>query len=384
MCTDEEKEWLRAVLEQRIKPGDAEWERIWREECFRGVRKALRELGEEKETWHIDQQKMWAVIDRRCRADIRRRRFVFWRGVAAVLLPALVAGSAWLLWRRDAASVPVPVVSESVIAAGMPQAVLLLSNGEKVDLTALGGDTVLTHDQVNIRVDSSCMVKYDATETAPVTPVYNTIIVPRRGEYRLALADGTRVYLNAESELRFPVHFTGKHRRVWLKGEGYFEVSKDSLHPFVVMAGGTEVTVLGTEFNVNAYDASQLIRTTLVSGKVEVSDRLTREKALLHPSQQAEWRPDRPVKVKEVEVSDYVSWITGKYYFDGSTLEEISEQIRRWYDLEFFFTSEELKHSAFAGVIDREYTANEIFTIIEKTTRVKFELKGKTVVVKKR
>lgn len=382
MHTGEEKEWLRAILEQRVKPGDAEWESVWREERFRGVREALRELGVVEEAWQVDARKMWAVIDRRCREDVRRRRSMWWRGVAAVLLPALVAGSVWLLWRQKV--VPVPEAEELVIASGMPQAVLLLGDGRRVDLAAVGGDTVLRHDEVNIRVDSSRMVKYDAGKTVSSEPVYNTIIVPRRGEYQLVLADGSRVYLNSESELRFPVNFPGGERRVWLKGEGYFEVAKDSLHPFVVMAGDAAVRVLGTAFNVSAYDASRLIQTTLVSGKVEVFDRMNRGRALLFPNRQANWYPDRPIEVREVDVANYVSWIKGKYYFDGSTLEEISEQLRRWYDLEFFFASEELKHSAFAGVIDREYTANEIFSIIEKTTRVKFELKGRTVLVKKR
>ena len=312
----------------------------------------------------------------------KRRLLVRWGSIAALFMIALASG----YWWNIRPTVPSVVQTPTILhAPDHTKVKLFTAHGKVMNLSDDEKNDTLIIDGMRLVKQSGGLSyqKVSAAEMA-VEPINNQIVVPRGSEFHLTLNDGTKVWLNSDSRLTYPVVFVGENRKVELQGEAYFEVTKDSLHPFVVMAGGTEVTVLGTEFNVNAYDASRLIRTTLVSGKVKVCDRTTREKALLRPNQQAEWHPDRPMEVKEVDVSDYVSWITGKYYFDGSTLEEISEQIRRWYDLEFFFTSEELKHSAFAGVIDREYSANEIFTIIEKTTRVKFDLKERTVIVRKR
>lgn len=266
------------------------------------------------------------------------------------------------------------------IEAGTPRAVLLMEQGERIDLSLLAGDTILNKGDVRIRLDSSKSVTYERMAGTPAKIEYNTIIVPRKGEYQLILADGSKVYLNSESRLRFPTRFEGKERRVYLEGEGYFEVAKDTTKPFIVEAKEVDVRVLGTSFNVSAYVAEQAIRTTLVSGKVRVGDRLTGKGEVILPGQQAEWK-DGTFTTKEVDTSIYTAWIDGKFYFEGATLEEITVQLERWYDIDFFFTSEKVKHFAFAGVINKEYTANQIFAIIEKTTRVRFNVNGRIVTV---
>ena len=167
---------------------------------------------------------------------------------------------------------------------------------------------------------------------------------------------------------------------MYLEGEGYFEVVKDSTKPFIVEAKEVDVRVLGTSFNVSAYVSEQAVRTTLVSGKVRVGDRLTGKGEVILPGQQAEWK-DGIFTTKEVDTSIYTAWINGKFYFEGATLEEITAQLERWYDIDFFFTSEKVKRFAFAGVINKEYSANKIFSIIEKTTRVRFNVNGRVVTV---
>ena len=221
-----------------------------------------------------------------------------------------------------------------------------------------------------------------AQGAVPAQVEYNVIKVPRGGEYTLTLEDGTRIWLNSETELKFPVRFVGKTREVKIVGEGYFEVAKDSLRPFVVRAGDVRTQVLGTSFNVKAYRDEKVRAVTLVSGKVSVS--AGRERELLSPGWQAEWRGGN-ISTRKVNVKAVVAWIDGKFYFEeGATLEEITEQLRRWYDIDFFFTSERVKRFMFAGVIRKDYTANEIFSIIEKTTNVRFDVKGRTVVVGER
>lgn len=380
MSTKDEKEWLRAVLEGRVKPGDAEWRKIWQDADFERVRDVLREVGMmERGDVAFDREKMWRAIEgHRGEGQNRRRVTVTWRWVAAIMLPLFVGGT---LWFMSGDSRKIPAARTPVLEAGSPQAVLVMAKGERIDLAAVQVDTLTTKGGVRVSLDSVRGVTYERVKEQPVVTEYNTIIVPRKGEYRLALADGSRVYLNSESEIRFPTFFSGEERKVYLKGEAFFEVAPDAGKPFIVEAGGVDVRVLGTRFNVNAYASERAIRTTLVSGKVQVSDRRDRMSAVLAPGQQAVWEEGK-ISTREVDALAIAAWVDGKFYFEeGATLEEISEQLKRWYDIDFFFSSERVKHFVFAGVIKKEYTANEIFSIIEKTTRVKFNVNGRTVIV---
>ena len=379
MCTKDENYWLQAILEGKVKPGDAEWERIWKERDFTAVRRVLREVGMwKKDELVADREKMWQVIEQYRGEGMNRRRIPVWRWVAAVMLPLLLGGTLWMNLREKREMLVAEVVPE--IEAGTPRAVLLMEQGERIDLSLFAGDTILNKGDVRIRLDSSKSVTYERVTGTPAKIEYNTIIVPRKGEYQLILADGSKVYLNSESKLRFPTRFEGKERRVYLEGEGYFEVVKDTAKPFIVEAKEVDVRVLGTSFNVSAYVSEQAVRTTLVDGKVRVGDRLTGKGEIILPGQQAEWE-DGTFTTKEVDTSIYTAWINGKFYFEGATLEEIASQLERWYDIDFFFTSENVKRFAFAGVINKEYSANKIFSIIEKTTRVRFNVNGRVVTV---
>lgn len=366
-----------------MKPGDEAWDRIWRERDFWRVRRTLREVGMmERGNLEFDREKMWRVIEAyRGEGRNARRRHQRWCWAAAVILPLLVVGGMlYFSWQQPKGTV---VASTGVIESGSSRATLVMAGGERVDLASLT-DTLLRQGEVEIRLDSSRGVTYQAGDAKVNKVEYNKIIVPRKGEYQLMLADGSKVYLNSESELRFPTTFSGKERRVFLKGEGYFEVRKDAAKPFIVTVGETDVRVLGTTFNVTAYRDTKTIRTTLVEGAVRVNDRLTGEAVTLAPGLQAEWQGGS-FTTRKVNVNAVAAWVDGKFYFEeGATLEEITEQLRRWYDIDFFFTSEDVKHFVFAGVIKKYYTANEIFSIIEKTARVKFTVNGRTVVVSRR
>lgn len=383
MTINDEKTWLRAVLEGKVKPGDEAWDRIWRERDFWRVRRTLREVGMmERGNLEFDREKMWRVIEAyRGEGRNARGRHQRWYWAAAVILPLLVVGGMlYFSWQQPKGTV---VASTGVIESGSSRATLVMAGGERVDLASLT-DTLLRQGEVEIRLDSSRGVTYQAGDAKVNKVEYNKIIVPRKGEYQLMLADGSKVYLNSESELRFPTTFSGKERRVFLKGEGYFEVRKDAAKPFIVTVGETDVRVLGTTFNVTAYRDTKTIRTTLVEGAVRVNDRLTGEAVTLAPGLQAEWQGGS-FTTRKVNVNAVAAWVDGKFYFEeGATLEEITEQLRRWYDIDFFFTSEDVKHFVFAGVIKKYYTANEIFSIIEKTARVKFTVNGRTVVVSRR
>ena len=196
----------------------------------------------------------------------------------------------------------------------------------------------------------------------------------------MVLPDGSMVWLNSDSELKFPMNFAGERRKVFLKGEAYFEVVKNPDMPFIVEVAAMEVKVLGTCFNINASRSDERIQTTLVSGKVEVSDRENARKVVLLPNQRAELKKGC-LTVENVDAEEIIAWMQGKFYFESESLEEIATQLERWYDIHFFFSRESLKQEEFTGVIRRDYTANRILEIITKTTNVEFDIKGRTVTV---
>lgn len=331
----------------------------------------------------VDEQKMWSRIE--MYKDIgKNKRSVFrnlYRCAAAAILFISVGGGIWFLSDRLKSKSDAEIIPVMDIEPGKNRASLILSNGKQIDLSETITDTTMRQSGTTIIVDASKTVSYQQTEMNQDSNVFNTIIVPRGGEYRLILADGTSIWLNSDSELKFPVAFPGCQRKVYLNGEAYFQVAKDADKPFVVEVNSMNVEVLGTEFNINAYPSEYTIRTTLVNGKVKVSDRKNGQNVVLRPDQQAEFS-DGNLSVKEVDASAYTSWVHGKFYFEASSLESIAVQLQRWYDIDFFFTREDIKKYEFTGVIRRDYTANEMLRIIEKTTSVKFEIKGRTVVVR--
>ena len=380
MSTKDEEKWLRMVLEGRVKPEDAEWRKIWRERDFAEVRRVLLEVGMMgREEVEFDKEKMWRVLESYRRKGGERRRIAgAWRWVAVFLLPLLLGGTIWIVLGDKQER---PVVAEAVLEAGRSQAVLILAKGERIDLTSGRTDSLPGQGGVHVLRDSARSVVYERREEQAGNPEYNTLVVPRQGEFQVVLADGSKVYLNSESEIRYPTFFAGGERRVYLKGEAFFEVTSDTSRPFIVNVGEMDVRVLGTRFNVNAYVPERAIRTTLVSGKVRVSDREDKAAVVLEPGQQAVWKKNG-LTMREVDALAVSAWVDGKFYFEeGMTLEEITEQLQRWYDIDFFFASERVKHFVFAGMIKKEYAANEIFSIIEKAARVKFTVNGRTVAV---
>ena len=207
---------------------------------------------------------------------------------------------------------------------------------------------------------------------------YHTIEIPVGADYRLTLSDGTVVYLNSASKLTFPAAFVGDERRVFLEGEGYFEVESDKQHPFRVEVNGTIVEAVGTIFNINAYPEKDGVEATLVSGKVNVE--IGQDRVSLIPGQQARCGM-KNIEVCEVDTREYISWKNGMFIFNEMTLENIMVQMQRWYGLDVFFQNESAKSHAFKGMIDKHLSPQEVFRIIEKIANVRFEMKGNTVVI---
>ncbi|WP_288633586.1 FecR family protein [uncultured Butyricimonas sp.] len=275
-------------------------------------------------------------------------------------------------------------LAKSVMQPGTSKAILMMADGKEVVLEQGQNLNILLNERVRGATSSQGIV-YEEYGKGMVTEEYNKLTTPVGGEYSLVLSDGTKVFLNADSELKYPVEFSDGKRIVDLKGEAYFEVHKDSLRPFIVRMNGAEVTVLGTSFNVNTYGDDGQIYTTLVNGSVRVSSVKNGQAEVLKPGMQSVMDVQSgQLTVREVDVEPYVAWREGRFVFRAMTLDLIMRQLQRWYDFEVFYQNPELKDYEFRGVIKRDMDLDKVLSVIKVTTNVDFEVKGKVITIIKR
>ena len=275
-------------------------------------------------------------------------------------------------------------LAKSVMQPGTSKAILMMADGKEVVLEQGQNLNILLNERVRVATSSQGIV-YEEHGKGMVTEEYNKLTTPVGGEYSLVLSDGTKVFLNADSELKYPVEFSDGKRIVDLKGEAYFEVHKDSLRPFIVRMNGAEVTVLGTSFNVNTYGDDGHIYTTLVNGSVRVSSVKNGQAEVLKPGMQSVMDVQSgQLTVREVDVEPYVAWREGRFVFRAMTLDLIMRQLQRWYDFEVFYQNPELKDYEFRGVIKRDMDLDKVLSVIKVTTNVDFEVKGKVITIIKR
>ena len=275
-------------------------------------------------------------------------------------------------------------LAKNVMQPGTSKAILMMADGKEVVLEQGQNLNILLNERVRVATSNRGIV-YEEHGKGVVTEEYNKLTTPIGGEYSLVLSDGTKVFLNADSELKYPVEFSDGKRIVDLKGEAYFEVHKDSLRPFVVRVNGAEVTVLGTSFNVNTYGDDGQIYTSLVNGAVRVSSVKNGQAEVLKPGMQSVMDVQSgQLTVREVDVEPYVAWREGRFVFRAMTLDLIMRQLQRWYDFEVFYQNPELKDYEFRGVIKRDMDLDKVLSVIKVTTNVDFEVKGKVITIIKR
>lgn len=309
-------------------------------------------------------------------------RLQYWLGWAAVLLLPLCIGY-FLLHKSLLQDKEETLTTVSVVTPGSSKAILTMADGSVVNLKEVKSFQLEEKDGTLIAKDSACLsYKTDVQQVGEnYEPVYNKVDIPRGGEYSLILSDGTIVYLNAMSSLRYPVNFVGDIREVELTGEAYFQVKKDPAKPFIVKTKDLRVQVLGTEFNVSAYPEDKTVKTTLVEGSVRVNTGLESEPVVLKPSQQAKFcKSSGKMSVKEVDVSMFIAWKNGMFDIRDWHLEDIMTYLARWYDIDVFYQNEELKKMKFGCYITRYSEIQPILELLEKTGKIRASLKGKTIV----
>tara|TARA_R110002049_G_scaffold229919_1_gene402073 strand:+ start:896 stop:2074 length:1179 start_codon:yes stop_codon:yes gene_type:complete len=317
----------------------------------------------------------------------RMRKALIFTKYAAVLLMILGIG---YLFKNEVidngldthvskSNTPTEVVN--TIQAGTDKAILTLEDGSSIDLEK--GKTINT---ANVQSNGEELI-YDSSTISTTEIAYNYLTIPRGGQFHLQLADGTLVWLNSESQLKYPVAFVrGKTRIVeLLYGEAYFEVSPSTEHLgtiFKVLNPSQEIEVLGTEFNVKAYKDETNIYTTLVEGKVTVSTGITKQ--VLRPNQQSNLDlKNNSITINQANVAQEIAWRKGYFSFKGRSLGQIAKVLSRWYDIEFEFSRPELKNVKFNGVLKKEESIEEILNIILTTNSINtYEMKNKKIIIK--
>lgn len=308
------------------------------------------------------------------RSLMRRLRPVW---AAAAVIALAVTAYSW--WQPFTASTAVAVVEDSVlqVVPGGNKAVLYLADGQAITLDTAGNGAIASQGNVQvIKLDSGQLAYQGGGQAGDVT--YNTLATPRGGQFRIILPDGSSVWLNAASTLRFPTAFTGSERVVELKGEAYFEIAKNAKMPFRVKVKEMSVQVLGTHFNVMAYDDESSIRTTLLEGAVKVNQGAhTLE---MRPGQQVSAHPAGNMSIQDgVDVEEVVAWKNGYFHFNHESLQGVMRQIGRWYDAEISYEGE-IPDREFGGKIARGSSVKDVLKILE-LSNVRYRIEGKKIIV---
>ena len=303
----------------------------------------------------------------------KRKRFIrFSRwGAAAVLLLVICVS----LFIKKGEQEVVPVAIQTILP-GSHKATLLMENGEEIELS----DSVRMSIEQGI-IASNNQLEYGDLVKELASGYYHVLKIPRGGEYRLKLSDGTIVYLNSDSELRYPVNFSATSREVELRGEAFFEVVTDPQRPFVVNAEQVRVRVLGTSFNVNTYD-KDYIETVLVKGRVGLQMEGNTQEWQIKPNELARYdRKNKTMEVKEVDILPYVTWKEGHFLFKNQSLEKIMDIMARWYDVSVEFQDESIRNLHFTGDIKRHANFSIILKALTSSVNVNYKLNGRELIL---
>ena len=329
----------------------------------------------------IDDTKALRTFEKHVRKVSTRGFGRWWKYAAVLLLPILVVG----LWKLVYEVEQVPVVTSSVsqIQPGCSRAVLVLDDGRTVFLKE-EEEGVISEDKGIMVTGERDRLVYTSSEGKNVDELrFNELEIPRGGEYKVRLADGTLVYLNSATRMKYPVKFDEKERKVYLSGEAYFEVAKDPERPFFVEMEGVEVRVYGTSFNVNTHQKGN-VQTVLVKGSIGVKVLSSGMESMIRPGQMAEFKQgNTKVDVKDVNVAVYTDWKDGIFRFENQRLEDILTVLSNWYDVDIFYQTVSVKELHFSGYMERYKDVSVILEAITLSTGVTFSIQGKTIIVSK-
>ncbi|MEO7215223.1 FecR family protein [Mucilaginibacter sp.] len=312
------------------------------------------------------------------------RTLILWGKIAAAAVALIFISlcTYWHLYPKKETQTHAKAVKHPAHDAlpGGNKAILTLANGKTIILDNAQNGTLAKQGATIVKKTADGQLLYNSAAMADNSPIpsINTIVTPRGGQYQVILPDGTKVWLNAASSLRFPTVFTGKTREVDITGEAYFEVAKNPAMPFKVKTNRAEIEVLGTHFNVMAYDDETTMKTTLLEGAVNIKSGSF--SAILKPGQQAQITANGQSKVvDDVDVNDETAWKNGIFQFRDAGIDMILRQASRWYDVDVIYKGK-IPHREFNGRIARSVKASELLNMLEYTG-FKLKIEGKNIIV---
>ncbi|MCM0668062.1 FecR family protein [Flavobacterium tyrosinilyticum] len=312
-----------------------------------------------------------------------------WPRVAAAASIALLFGVGIFYFTKSEVGVEqenIQVVEKPTeIAPGGNRGILTLSNGKQIVLSDISSKDIIAkedQDEVTIKMDANGVITYVINPNADASEEdansFNTLSTPTGGQYNIVLADGTKVFLNAVSSIKYPTQFNGDQRIVELEGEAYFEVAKNKSKPFLVKSANQTIEVLGTHFNVHAYNNESVVKTTLLEGSVAVSSK--NQKAILKPGQQSNIsESSSKIAVKEVDTEAAIAWKNGRFKFDNADLKSVMKQLERWYGIKVEYRGD-VSDVRFNGGTFRNKNLSEVLKVLE-LSNIKFKVEGKTIIV---
>ncbi|WP_017257653.1 FecR family protein [Pedobacter arcticus] len=264
--------------------------------------------------------------------------------------------------------------------------VLILEDGSEINLSKIKEGTINHQKDVAVTKDDTGQLVYSYNNEPSNSPsektVYNEIRTPVGQKFTICLSDGTKVWLNAGSSLKFPVQFEQDRRLVQLYGEAYFEVAKNKSKPFKVITNTQEIEVLGTHFNVSAYENESSVKTTLLEGSVKINSKTAKQSTILKPGEQSVLQANH-LEISQVDVEHVVAWKSGYFTFTNEDLESIMRKLERWYDIDVVFETGKNPNLIFAGKISQTKSISSVLKIIEETGNVHFKISGRRVTVMK-
>lgn len=270
-----------------------------------------------------------------------------------------------------------------IVKPGEQGATLTLANGKKIRLSHVSNGEIANEAGISVSKTADGALIYEIKETIGNANKTNTLSTARGETYILTLPDKSRVWLNAASSITYSATLLENGvRRIKLKGEAYFEVTRDALHPFVVDTEGQRIEVLGTHFNVNSYEEEPVTKTTLIEGSVRIVIPKTGKTALLVPGQQS-LSNNGHIDVQSIDADEAIAWKNGYFHFDGKNLETALLEVSRWYNVDIEYKGESLRHLALAGSISKYENVNKILKTMELTGVLNFSLVGRKIIVQK-
>lgn len=313
-----------------------------------------------------------------------KKRSKFWPRVAvAASFFAILGLSLYYYNSKSPNKVEIANVEIADINPAGNKAYLTLGNGERIALTDASIGTIAEQTNVQITKTADGQLVYTIAEnkSGSSSPLeYNTIETPNGGRYEIALPDGTHVWMNAASSLKYPASFASlKERRVELQGEAYFQVAKDKQHPFIVRTAQQEVKVLGTHFNINSYADEPEVKTTLLEGSVDISNLKSKNSKMLRPGQQAIVK-DADLKIGDADLDQAMSWKNGDFVFVGEDLKAVMRQVARWYDVEIEYQGN-INSSGVVSTISRTKKLSQVLKALQINQGIHFKVEGRRVLV---